>query len=77
MSSGGAYGRQGYQSNPSGYGAGGGYGAPTGGGYMAPQYGAGAGYGGGASYSAPTSQGSSYGSDYGAYSSQGPNVSEL
>lgn len=70
MSSGGPYGRQGYQSNPSGYGAGGGYGAPTGGGYMAPQYGAGAGYGGSASYSAPTSQG-----DYGAYAAPDLNVS--
>ena len=58
MSSEGPYGRQGFQSNPSGYGN---YG---GGGYAAPQYGQGQGYGGGApgaSYSAPSPQSGSYG----------------
>ena len=51
MSSQGPYGRQGYQSNPQGYG--GGYG---GGGYSAPPYGQGA-----ASYSAPAPQAGTYG----------------
>jgi hypothetical protein len=74
MSSEGPYGRQGFQSNPNGYGAppggagyGGGdasYGAPPpgGGGYG----GGGAGYGGGgAGYGAPAPQAGSYGADLG------------
>jgi len=65
MSSEGPYGRQGFQSNPSGYGGGATYG---GGGYAAPQYG---GYGG-ASYSAPAPQGGSYGGD--AYASYGAQI---
>ena len=52
MSSEGPYGRQGFQSNPSGYGGAGG-GASYGGGYNAPSYGQGY---GGASYAAPTPQ---------------------
>lgn len=55
MSSEGPYGRQGFQSNPSGYGS---YG---GGGYSAPQYGQGYGAPGGASYTAPSPQSGSYG----------------
>lgn len=78
MSSEGPYGRQGFQSNPNGYGGGappgggggagygGGGAAPGGGGYMAPQYAGGQGGGyGGASYSAPSPQGGTYGADYG------------
>ena len=52
MSSQGPYGRQGYQSNPQGYG--GGYG---GGGYSAPPYGQGV----ATSYSAPAPQAGTYG----------------
>jgi hypothetical protein len=48
MSSEGPYGRQGFQSNPAGYGGGDGANSS----YMQPQYGGGGGYGGG-SYSAP------------------------
>lgn len=51
MSSEGPYGRQGFQSNPSGYGG-------TAGGYSAPQYGQGY---GGASYAAPAPQAGMYG----------------
>lgn len=70
MSSEGPYGRQGFQSNPSGYGGQGGGGSygnppPGGGGYAAPQYGGGGGYGG-ASYSAPSAQGGAYGAYGGA-----------
>ena len=60
MSSEGPYGRQGFQSNPSGYG-GAGNATYGGGGYSAPQYGY-----GGASYSAPSPQGGAYGGGYGA-----------
>ena len=59
MSSEGPYGRQGFQSNPSGYGGtGGGYSQPGAGGYSAPQYGQGY---GGASYAAPAPQAGMYG----------------
>jgi hypothetical protein len=75
MSSEGPYGRQGFQSNPSGYGSGGGgasYGGGEGGGggYSAPQYGGG--YGAG-SYAAPSPQAGSYGGDtYSPYGAQIP-----
>ena len=60
MSSEGPYGRQGFQSNPSGYGS-------YGGGYSQPQYGQGYGAAppGGASYAAPSAQAGSYGGGYG------------
>lgn len=52
----GPYGRHGFNANP-GYGAAGGYAAPS----------YGQNYGGGASYAAPTPQDGGYGSQYGAY----------
>jgi hypothetical protein len=58
MSSEGPYGRQGFQSNPSGYGGTGGGSYSQGGGYSAPQYGQGY---GGASYAAPAPQAGMYG----------------
>ena len=60
MSSEGPYGRQGFQSNPSGYG-GGGANYAYGGGDQQPAYGGGQGYGGGASYGAPPPQQGGYG----------------
>lgn len=58
MSSEGPYGRQGFQSNPSGYGS-------YGGGYAAPQYGQGYGQGGSAYAAAPSPASGGYGGGYG------------
>jgi len=74
MSSEGPYGRQGFQSNPGGYGGGGAsYGADAGQSYAQPQYRGGASYGGGgASYGSPPPQQGAYGADYNPYGAQMP-----
>lgn len=86
MSSEGPYGRQGFQSNPSGYGGGSGannnYSYGGGGGDQQPVYGGGQGYGGGggaASYGAPPPQQGGYGggmeyNPYGAAPSSGGGI---
>jgi hypothetical protein len=87
MASQGPYGRQGFQSNPSGYGGSdpnSGYGAND---YSSPQYG-GASYGGGAGYGATPGYGAdssystppmagAYGADYAPYGSQVSNDYEV
>jgi hypothetical protein len=69
MSSEGPYGRQGFQSNPTGYGGGASYGASPGAGYSPYGPPTGGGYDSvpAASYSAPSAQGEVYGASFAPY----------